>query len=165
LISVDVRDTFGEILGQIDYTMFIVTARAGRQLAGCLVGFACQTSINPPRFLVCLSRKNHTCQVAIASSTLAVHVVPPQAHALAELFGGCTGDEVDKFARCDWEPGPGGLPLLSECANWFVGTVLKRLDVGDHIGFLLEPLAAHRATGAPFFTFQQAKHIKPGHPA
>jgi flavin reductase (DIM6/NTAB) family NADH-FMN oxidoreductase RutF len=27
---------------------------------------------------------------------------------LAELFGGETGDEVDKFELCEWEPGPGG---------------------------------------------------------
>jgi hypothetical protein len=25
---------------------------------------------------------------------------------LAELFGGETGDEVDKFDRCEWRPGP-----------------------------------------------------------
>jgi flavin reductase (DIM6/NTAB) family NADH-FMN oxidoreductase RutF len=145
--------------------MFIVTVRAGEQQAGCLVGFGCQTSIDPPRFLVCLSRKNHTYRVAASSEAVAVHFVPQQAEALARLFGGCTGDEVDKFARCAWRPGPAGLPILQECRNWFVGRVLERLDLGDHVGYQLEPIAAHREAGESYFTFRQAMRIEPGHPA
>ena len=94
-----------------------------------------------------------------------MHFVPRQAEALVELFGGYTGDAVDKFSRCSWQPGPAGVPILEECPNWFVGRVLDRLDVGDHVGFLLEPIAAHRAGGAPYYSFDQAKAIDPGHPA
>jgi flavin reductase (DIM6/NTAB) family NADH-FMN oxidoreductase RutF len=44
--------------------MFIVTA-VGRdgERAGCLVGFATQCSIQPPRFLACISRENRTFDV------------------------------------------------------------------------------------------------------
>jgi flavin reductase (DIM6/NTAB) family NADH-FMN oxidoreductase RutF len=162
---VDVAGTFGGLASELDYSMFIVTVRAGGQRAGCLVGFGCQSSIGPPRFLVCLSRKNHTYRVATGSDSVAVHFVPREAEALARLFGGCSGDEVDKFARCAWWAGPGGLPMLQECGNWFVGRVLDRLDLGDHVGFLLEPIAAHREAGESYFTFDQAKKIEPGHPA
>jgi flavin reductase (DIM6/NTAB) family NADH-FMN oxidoreductase RutF len=165
LISVDVTGTFGELAGGLDYSMFIVTVRAGAQLAGCLVGFGCQSSIEPPRFLVCLSRQNHTHRVATGANVVAVHFVPRRAEALARLFGGCSGDDVDKFARCAWQPGLGGLPILQECGNWFVGRVLERLDFGDHVGFLLEPVAAHREAGESYFTLHQARHIEPGHPA
>ncbi len=161
----DARGTFGKLVGDLDYAMFIVTARAGDEQAGCLVGFGTQSSIDPPRFLVCLSRKNHTYRVANSSEALAVHFVPRQATALAELFGGHSSDDEDKFARCAWQPGPGGLPILQECANWFVGRVLERLDLGDHVGFLLEPVAAHRESGQSHFEFHRAKHIAPGHPA
>jgi len=165
LIRVDAHDAFGKLVGDLDYSMFIVTVRAGAEQAGCLVGFACQSSIEPPRFLVCLSRKNHTYRVATRADAVAVHFVPRQAKALARLFGGCCSDEVDKFAGCAWRPGPGGLPILQECRSWFVGRVLQRLDLGDHVGFLLEPIAAHREAGESYFTFDQAKNIEPGHPA
>lgn len=165
MIAVDVRGTFGELVGELDYSMFIVTARAGEQRAGCLVGFGTQSSIDPPRFLVCLSRKNHTYRVANGSEALAVHFVPRKAQELAELFGGHSGDDVDKFARCAWEAGPRGLPILQECGNWFVGRVLERLDLGDHVGFLLEPVAAHREGSQQHFEFHRAKTITPGHPA
>lgn len=161
----DVSGTFGTLVGELEYSMFIVTVRAGEQLAGCLVGFGCQTSIDPPRFLICLSRENHTYRVAMSAPELAVHFVPRQAEGLAQLFGGCTGDTVDKFARCAWESGPAGLPILQECPSWFVGRVLDRLDFGDHVGFLLEPVAAQRAGGVPYYMFGHAKRIEPGHPA
>jgi flavin reductase (DIM6/NTAB) family NADH-FMN oxidoreductase RutF len=162
---VDAHDAFGKLVGDLDYSMFIVTVGAGAEQAGCLVGFSCQSSIEPPRFLVCLSRKNHTYRVATSADVVAVHFVPRQAHALARLFGGCCSAEVDKFARCAWRPGPGGLPILQECRNWFVGRVLQRLDLGDHVGFLLEPIAAHQEAGESYFTLDQAKNIEPGHPA
>lgn len=161
----DAHDTFGKLVGGLDYSMFIVTVRAGAEQAGCLVGFGCQSSIEPPRFLICLSRKNHTCRVATRADAVAVHFVPRQAQALAQLFGGCCSDEVDKFARCAWQSGPGEVPILQECRNWFVGRVLERLDLGDHVGFLLEPIAAHHQPGESYFTFEQAENIEPGHPA
>lgn len=161
----DAHSTFGELVVGLEYSMFIVTVCAGGQRAGCLVGFGCQSSIDPPRFLICLSRKNHTYRVATSAEAVAVHFVPQQAEALARLFGSCTGDEVDKFARCAWQPGPAGLPILQECRNWFVGRVLDRLDLGDHVGFLLGPIAAHREAGGPYFTSYQAMGIEPGHPA
>lgn len=174
LAAVGAYRIFHELVGELDYSMFIVTVRDGDQRAGCLVGFATQSSIDPPRFLVCLSRRNHTYRVARHAGLLAVHFVPRDAEALAELFGGHSGvgghsgdadDGMDKFARCAWYPGPDNVPILQECRNWFVGRVLERLDLGDHVGFLLDPVQAHRERGESHFEFQRAKRIEPGQPA
>ena len=91
--------------------------------------------------------------------------MPAHATELAELFGGETGDEVDKFGRCAWRPGPGGTPLLDGCPNRFVGRVLDRMDGGDHDAFLLEPVLAERGTDSDEFRFHRAKRIEPGHEA
>ncbi len=162
----DARErTFHELIGELDYPMFIVTTASRDRRAGCLVGFATQTSIHPPRFVVCLSRANHTYRLARETDVLAVHFVPSDAEDLAELFGGETGDEVDKFALCAWNPGPHRLPILDRCQNWFVGRIAARYDVGDHEGVLLEPLVAHHGSAEEEFTFHRAKRIDPGHPA
>ena len=144
--------------------MFVVTAAAGSRRAGCLVGFATQCSIDPPRFIAFISNKNFTHRVALDAGVLAVHVVPSDREDLARLFGEETGDEVDKFERCDWRPSPEGVPLLSDCADRFTGTVVERVVVGDHTGFLLEPLGVE-AGGGSFFRFQEAKDFAPGHEA
>jgi flavin reductase (DIM6/NTAB) family NADH-FMN oxidoreductase RutF len=158
------RDTFNALMGELDYPMFIVTAAHGGERAGCLVGFATQCSIDPPRFLVCLSKANRTYRVACDADAIAVHFVPVEAAALAELFGGETGDRVDKFAHCEWKPGPGGIPLLEACADRFVGAVRERLDGGDHVAFVVEPIAAEHGHGAGQFPFHRAKRIEAGHP-
>jgi flavin reductase (DIM6/NTAB) family NADH-FMN oxidoreductase RutF len=162
---VDATATFSDLVGELDHAMLIVTAAAGGERAGCLVGFATQSSIDPPRFLVCLSKRNRTYRVALEAGALAVHFVPARAPDLAELFGGETGDDTDKFVRCAWRSGPGDLPILEDCPNWFAGRVLERMDLGDHDGFLLEPVEAHRAEDVTAFTFHRAKRIAPGHEA
>jgi flavin reductase (DIM6/NTAB) family NADH-FMN oxidoreductase RutF len=145
--------------------MFIVTARAGDEPLGCLIGFATQMSIDPWRFLVGLSHANHTYRRGRDAPHLGVHSVPASADALAELFGGETGDEVDKFSRCAWHEGPHGVPILDDCGNWFVGRVMWRRDAGDHDAYLLDPVAEHHEAGEGEFTFQRAERIEPGHPA
>jgi flavin reductase (DIM6/NTAB) family NADH-FMN oxidoreductase RutF len=150
-------------MGTLDYPMFIVTTRVGERRAGCLIGFATQVSIHPGRFLACLSDKNYTYRVAQEASHLAVHFVPSHATELAELFGGETGDDVDKFARCSWSEGPLGLPILDDLPTWFAGRILGRLDAGDHEAFLLEPIEVRRGPRQRLFRAGQARPIEPGH--
>ena len=87
--------TFNSLVSDLDYPMFIVTACADGERSGCLIGFATQASIDPSRFLVCLSHENRTYRVAQGAELLGVHFVPEEQAELAELFGGETGDEVD----------------------------------------------------------------------
>jgi flavin reductase (DIM6/NTAB) family NADH-FMN oxidoreductase RutF len=157
-------DAFDGIVGDLEYPMFIVTARVGDELLGCLVGFTTQASIDPPRFIACLSHNNRTYRVGRDAAVLGVHAVPADADDLAQLFGGETADETDKFARCDWHEGPEGVPILDRCENWFAGRVLARWDAGDHDAFLLDPFVG--ASGEQDeFTFHRAKRIDPGHDA
>jgi flavin reductase (DIM6/NTAB) family NADH-FMN oxidoreductase RutF len=144
--------------------MYIVTAAHGSERAGCLIGFATQCSIDPIRFLVCLSDKNRTYRVAKGAGALGVHLVPGDAGDLAELFGSHTGDDIDKFARCAWHEGPGGVPVLDDCPNWFAGTVLERFDAGDHGVLLLAPFDYGEGEVSQF-DFHRAKRLEPGHEA
>src|SRR3954452_22653329 len=162
----DARKTFNSLMSELDYPMFIVTViDEDGVLSVCLIGFATQISIKPPRFLAGLSHKNHTYRVAEGAELVGVHFVPEDGDELAELFGGETGDEIDKFERCEWHEGPGGVPMLDELPNRFVGRVLERVDAGDHDALVLEPIAAERGDDSGEFTFHRAKRIEPGHEA
>jgi len=154
---------FQRIAAELGEPMLIVTAAADGERSGCLVGFATQTSIHPPRFLVCVSQRNHTHGVALRATHLGVHVVPEGARALAELFGGETGDAVDKFAHAAWRDGPHGVPLLDDCPSWLVGEILWRRDAGDHDAFQLAPVFAEHERAAGEMRLEQAQDIAPGH--
>jgi flavin reductase (DIM6/NTAB) family NADH-FMN oxidoreductase RutF len=156
---------FESIVGRLDYPMFVVTALVGEERAGCLVGFATQCSIDPARFLVCMSDKNRTTRLLEHGDAMVVHLAPEDAAHIVELFGGETGDDTDKFARADWKPGPEGLPLLADCPSWFAGRIVERLPLGDHIGHILEPFAGEDASAGGWFPFSRAKEIEPGHEA
>jgi flavin reductase (DIM6/NTAB) family NADH-FMN oxidoreductase RutF len=160
------RDPVAALVGCADPPLYIVTTAAGGERAGCLVGFASQVSIDPPRFLAALSVANRTWDVARAATHLAVHVFGHDRMDLIELFGGETGDQVDKFSRCAWTEGPGGVPLLEGAAAWLVGRILERDDFGDHVGHLLEPIAgdADESAGAAV-RLNDAHGLEPGHPA
>jgi flavin reductase (DIM6/NTAB) family NADH-FMN oxidoreductase RutF len=159
-------EPFEQLVSLLDYPMFVVTTRAGGESAGCLVGFTSQVSIRPHRFLVGLSKRNHTFRVAEGADHLAVHLMERRHSELARLFGGETGDEVDKFARCAWHSGPHGMPILDDAAGWFVGRVLNRYDVGDHVGHVLEPVAGNAPDKfGQLVTFSDVRNLDPGHQA
>jgi len=160
-----VGDRLRDLLGGLDHPMFLLTVAEGGERSGCLVGFACQCSIDPVRFLVCVSEVNHTHGPASRAQHVAVHLAPDQPDlALARLFGEETGDELDKFDRCAWSDGPEGQPILEGCPAWFVGHVLGRVELGDHLGLVLEPVAVE---GRPegYLCFERAKTLDAGHPA
>ncbi len=144
--------------------MFIVTVRGpDGERSGCLMGFATQCSVDPPLFLAAISRTNHTHDVVAGADAVIVHFLGAAQRDLATLFGGETGDEVDKFELCTWSEGPEGIPLLDGVPGWFAGHVRERLDLGDHLGLLLEPFAAEDRGGPLDLGFQDVKSVEPGH--
>lgn len=159
-------DSFDVVTEVLDYPMFVVTTASQGQSAGCLVGFATQTSIDPPRFLVGLSVKNHTYRVAREASRVVVHVLDAESIELARLFGETTGDEVDKFAACAWQSGPDGVPVLEDAAAWFSGPLKEHGQVGDHSLFLLDIDAAEvRRKPSHLLLFSDVADFHPGHEA
>jgi flavin reductase (DIM6/NTAB) family NADH-FMN oxidoreductase RutF len=159
------EEDFHALVSGIDYPMFVVTAAAHGARAGCLVGFATQASIDPPRLIVLLSKANYTFRVAADSDTLAVHFLHEGNRDLATLFGEQTGDEVDKFAACAWREGPNRTPILGGTRGWVAGGIAARLDAGDHVAHLLDiDMARTDISGHPL-TFQAVVEMQPGHPA
>lgn len=161
-------DDFADLVAALDPAMVVVTVAAGDERDGCLVGFHSQCSIDPPRYAVWLSVANRTEELAQRATHLAVHLLGAAQHDLAELFGGETGDDVDKLARCAWTPGPGGVPLLEACPGRIVGRVVEssRGD-GDHALFVLAVEKAAAAGDVPGarLHLSAVTDIDPGHDA
>ena len=161
----DGQSALARLAAKTDTPMAVVTAvNPDGEHSGCLIGFWTQCSIHPPRVLACISKANHTFPVASAAGVLAIHWLADDDRGLAELFGGETGDEIDKFERCSWQPGPGGVPVLDGVKGWVAGPVLDRVDVGDHVAFVIsaETGAAVDAS-ADELGFQAVKDLDPGH--
>ena len=137
-----IEEPFDGLMSMLDSPVFVVTTQADGQPSGCVVAFATQTSVQPPSFMLGMPWESRTHQVASRSEYLAVHVLPRRQQALAELFGRQTVDGADTFAHCSWRAGPAGMPILDDAAAWFVARTVSRSEVGDHVAYLLEPVAA-----------------------
>src|SRR3954453_17693371 len=135
--------------------MFIVTAlgRDGER-SGCLIGFATQCSVKPPRFLACISKQNRTFDAVQHAEAIVIHFLGSAQRDLAELFGGETGDEVDKFELCRWSEGPFGIPGLAPAPGWLAGRIRERQEGGDRVAGLLEPVEAEDRGGPVALGFQ-----------
>jgi len=155
---------FNTLMVALDSPLIVVTTADERERAGCLVEFHVQSSIEPQRYCVWLSKANYTYRVALHSSYLVIHFLTADDLPLAELFGSQTGDTVDKFAGLEVDSGPGGAPVLRQCPHWLTVRRVALLDEGgDHVCLTTEPVAAH--TAGPFrpLRVSQASHLKAGH--
>lgn len=153
-----------QIADRIDYPMWVVTTAAEGERSGCVVGFLTQCSIDPVRWLVCISDANHTASVAARVSTVVVHLLRAGDKDVARRFGEETGDEVDKLDGLACRDGPDGAPVI-DGLDWFAGRVLARHDLGDHTGYLVEPIDGSCVRDAPPLGFQQVRDLDPGHAA
>ncbi len=165
----DSTDAFDCIVDQLEYPMFVVAAAVEGDADACLVGFTTQCSIEPSRFVACLSKVNHTFELASQADVLTVHRLRAEQHELAEHFGGVSAhDDPNKLAGCQWAPGPEGAPVIDGC-DWFAGRIVDRLDVGDHVAFVVAPFAGDCRETTRYETAQlgaqEAFDIEAGRPA
>jgi flavin reductase (DIM6/NTAB) family NADH-FMN oxidoreductase RutF len=159
-----VRDDFDHLVAAPDPAMVVVTTALGDERSGCLVGFHAQSSIEPRRYTVWLSRVNHTYRVALLASHVAVHFLTDSDREVAELFGAETGDDVDKFTGTPWTPGPAGVPLLDACPHRLVGRRITLVDDGgDHVAFVTEPVEARSPGRFRPLRLSSVTGLHPGH--
>ena len=157
---------FNTLMAALDSPLIVVTTADERERAGCLVEFHVQSSIEPHRYCVWLSKANYTYRVALHSSYLVIHFLTADDLPLAELFGTQTGDTVDKFAGLPVDSGPGGAPVLRQCPNWLAVRRIALLDEGgDHVCVTTEPVAAQTAGAFRPLRISQAGHLRAGHGA
>lgn len=157
-------DAFDALMSSLDPPLVVVTAVVGQERAGCLVGFHVQSSIDPRRYCVWLSKANHTYRVALRSTHLAIHFLTTADLATAEVFGTRTGDDVDKFAEIDYTDGTGGVPVLSDCPHHLVVRRVALLDEGsDHVCIITQPVAVQSPGRYEPLRLSHAEHLVAAH--
>lgn len=162
----DADDGLRPYLELIDYPYYVVTVRSpDAEMSGCLAGFVTQCSIDPPNFLVCVSKVNHTFGVAERAAGMGLHLLGEDQVDYARLFGEETGDLVDKFASVDWRLGSTGAPLLVEAAVSLEGQILGHFSVGDHEAFLMRAVRSVAGGHSGLLMYRSTPPLEPGHPA
>lgn len=156
----------GDVIRIGDGAMVVLTASYRGERGGCLVGFHTQCSIDPPRVAVWVSKANHTLRVALQATHLGLQYLEPRDFEIARRFGELSGDDVDKFAGCEVEDGPDGVPLLAACRNRVVGPRVSFSDDGcDHVCFVVEAEHVDVADDPTPLRLSDVEDLEPGHAA
>lgn len=157
-------DGFDALAGATEPAMLVVTTADGNERGGCLVGFHCQSSIDPPRYAIWLSKANHTYRLALRATHLGLHFLGEEHRGIAERFGTLTGDDTDKFAALPTETGPHGVPLLLDVPGRLVVRRLALLDEGgDHVCLTTEPVRVDGPAPSAPLRLSACTAFEPGH--
>src|ERR1700734_861893 len=109
-------DTFADIMSGLDNVLIVVTTAEGHERAGCLVGFHAQSSMDPGRYAVWLSKANYTYRVALRATHLGVHFLTSADQSLPDRgqhrqVRGVAGEPGrGRGARAGGHPALGGPP-------------------------------------------------------
>lgn len=155
---------YTDLMTNLDAPLLVVTAAMGSERAGCLVGFHAQSSMEPQRFTVWLSKANHTYRVALRARHLGVHFLSVGDLPIAEHFGTLSGDSTDKFAHLLTTAQAGGVPILRDWPRWLLARRVALLDEGsDHICVVTEPISAHSSGPFEPLRMSDVQGLVPGH--
>ena len=88
-------------------------------------------SADPPLLLVCVATTSRTLPALRHRRRFVVNFMGAGADDACARFA---SKQEDKFAGVEWEPGPGGLPVLAGVATgWAECATVEEIGAGDHV--------------------------------
>ena len=131
----DPRD-FRNALGSFATGVTVVTAQdANGEPTGLTVNSFASVSLDPPLVLWSLSLYTPAMAVFQHCSHYAINILAADQLALSHRFAR-PGDDKQRFADLEFDPGRGGAPVLRGCCAWFECRNETRHKGGDHLIFV-----------------------------
>jgi flavin reductase (DIM6/NTAB) family NADH-FMN oxidoreductase RutF len=139
---------FRQALGHFLTGVAIVTTLGpDGEPVGMTVNAFTSVSLDPPLVLVCVARGAASLHAMEMAERYAVHILHHGQHEMSTGFARSATGGARKFAEVPWHPSDEGLPLLDDCLARIECTIVQRLLMGDHVGYLGRVDAA--AVGEP----------------
>ena len=155
----------GIAMHRLSYGLFVVTAKDGEKINGCITNTAIQVASDPDRIAVAVNKANYTHDMILKTGIFNISVISEEADfALFKHFGFQSGKNVDKFADfTDCKISENGLPYITKGTNAFFSiTVQQTVDLGSHTLFIgtIDAMEVLSAAPSATYTYYQ-ENIKP----
>ena len=133
-----------QVLRQVPYGMFVMTATAGGKPAASTLTWISQCSFHPPLVMIGVQSNSLTHAAIEASGALAVNFLAENQGEIAEKFFRPPEDaDRGHLHGLPCEPGPEtGSPLLTDLPAWIEARVTARVERGDHTVYVCEVVGA-----------------------
>ena len=150
---------------KLSYGLFVLTARDGDMLNGCIINTAQMLTDSPKRITIAVNKANLTHDMIMKTGVFNVSVLTESVTmATFEHFGFKSGRNVPKFIDFDdFEISANGLPYITAHTNaFFSASVTAAADNGTHTLFTAEVTEAAVLSDEPSVTYAYYfAHIKP----
>ncbi len=153
-----------DVLYQLTYGLFVLTAQDGGRDNGCIVNTVSQVADDPIRIIVAVSKQNLTHDMILRSGAFNVSILSESdGFDTYKHWGFQSGRQVDKLQEIQYCRSQNGLVYLAEGCNAFLSAkVLSATDLGSHTLFVAEVTDGARLSQEPSVTYAYYhKHIKP----
>lgn len=103
------------------YGLFVVTARDGDKLNGCIINTAIQAASEPLTVAISVNKANYTHDMIQKTGEFNLSFLSEDSKfSTFEHFGFQSGRDVDKFEKFSYKLSENGLPYITEGANAFL---------------------------------------------
>jgi flavin reductase (DIM6/NTAB) family NADH-FMN oxidoreductase RutF len=127
---------FRQVLSRFATGVTVVATRNGSVISGITVSAFCSVSLDPPLVLICIDRKNNTCDLIDASGIYTVSVLAEDQEYLSRCFATTRPEKYDTFCGAEYFTRATGAPILQDCIAYLDCQVEARYPGGDHVIFL-----------------------------
>ncbi len=150
---------------KLSYGLFVLTAKAGDKVNGCITNTAIQVASEPNQISFAINKANYTHDLVMESKNANISVISEEASfELFKHFGFQSGREVNKFEGfADFEYAANGIPYITKGTNaYFSIDVTQTVDLGSHTLFIGVPTDMVVLSAVPSATYSYyQENIKP----
>lgn len=136
---------FKNALAQWASGVTVVTSMDGGQRVGITASSLTSVSLEPPRILICVSKRLYTHELLQRSRVFAVNILAEDQLEWGMRFAGMLPELEDRFAGIDCRTAVTGSPILPGVLAWLDCRLVHAYDGGDHTIFVGEVEAAEAA--------------------
>ena len=128
------------VMHNISYGLYVLTAREGDQHNGCIFNTLQQVTTKPNKVSITVSKENFTHDMIMKTGEFNVSIISETADFdMFKHFGFQSGRDVNKFADYPMGISDNGLAYLVNHANGYVsGKVISSTDLGTHTLFIAD---------------------------
>ena len=149
---------------KMTYGLYLVSTRCGDVAAGCVVNTLAQVTTSPIQMTIAINKENYTTGLIERSGLFtAVALCREATMDLIGRFGFHCSRDTEKFEGFRTRADENGVPFVCEqAAARFSCKVVNRLDLGTHILFVGELLAAEVLEARDPMTYAYYHEVKKG---
>jgi len=152
-------------LFNIGYGLYVLTANENEKDNGCIINTVMQVTSDPLQIAIAVNKNNYTTGMIERTRKFNVSILSENAKFdVFKHFGFQSGRDINKFADYfETKRSPNGVLYITENTNaYFSAYVKQELDLGTHILFIAQLVAAETLSEIPTATYTYyQKNIKP----